>query len=489
MKVSTICVAAIAAISAAAPVTAAQQQYRHPSQAQSTTQAEPSTPAEALRTQERVRVIVELVDPNAGRRLAPDAPAALQAITDLQAAVLRTHFAEAAALREAGDSVYGLRRMTTVPAFAINVNAAELARLEADPRVRSVGLDRVLRPSLIQSNKIIAQPAVLGAPYNAKGQKASVAVFDTGVDNNHKFLNITRIIHQACFSGGGNAANSFCPNGGTTQIGGSSGDACTDTSFCAHGTHVAGIVAGANTNTFSGEPNRGVAPQAKIIAVEVFSKDAGAYSSDLIAAMNHIFTNRAGFARYPAAVNMSLAGGQSTGNCDAVAGVGPFKTAIDQLRGARIAVVVSSGNNGFDEAQSFPACISTATSVGASTKRASGQPERVAIYSNIDATTDLLAPGGDLSSNYPTGVPFTPGILSSVPFPGTNSFLPFQGTSMAAPHVAGAFALIRSAPGCGTKSVPVIEKALKATGLAIQDIVHTKKRINVRKTLDRLGCN
>lgn len=483
MRALTVSVALAAVIAASAPVSASD--YRYPSQAAAAPAAWDSTPAEALRKKSRVRVIVELVSPPVASIAAADSAVAMSAIASLQAAVLRSNFTEAAALRESGDSKYGLRRMTTVPAFAINVDAAELAKLEADSRVRSVSIDQQVYAVMDQSLPIIGMNKAAKAPYNASGKTHSVAIFDTGVDLNHKFLQNTRIIAQACFSGGGSAANSNCPNGNTSQIGGNSGGPCPQAG-CDHGTHVAGTAAGFNTNRSAGEPKQGVAPQARIIAVQVFSTNGTSSFSDLILAMNHIFAQRNSFAKYPAAVNMSIGGGGPfAGNCDTL--IPAFKTALDQLRNAKIAVVIASGNNGFQDGQAAPACFSTATSVGASTKRATGQPERIASYSNIGAGTDILAPGGDQSFNYPSGQPFDPGILSSIAA-GSNQFAAFQGTSMAAPHIAGAFAAIRSVSGCAGKSVTDIEKAMQKKGLAIPDTNHTKRRVDVKKSLDQLGC-
>ena len=66
------------------------------------------------------------------------------------------------------------------------------------------------------------------------------------------------------------------------------------------------------------------------------------------------------------------------------------------------------------------------------------------------------------------------------------------GTSMAAPHVAGAFAAIRSKAACRGKSVYQIEKALETTGKAIKDNrpggTITRRRIDVAAALKYLGC-
>ena len=65
-----------------------------------------------------------------------------------------------------------------------------------------------------------------------------------------------------------------------------------------------------------------------------------------------------------ASVNMSLGGGKSTTDCDTDA----RKAVIDNLRAAGIATVIASGNDGFSDGVSFPACISSAVTVGSTTK-------------------------------------------------------------------------------------------------------------------------
>ena len=92
------------------------------------------------------------------------------------------------------------------------------------------------------------------------------------------------------------------------------------------------------------------------------------WDSDLNAALEWVFQNRANFQF--AAVNLSLGGSgyeyTSQAQCDSERT--STKAAIDNLRSARIATIVSSGNDGFSNGLSEPACISSAISVGATTK-------------------------------------------------------------------------------------------------------------------------
>src|SRR2546425_12543627 len=97
----------------------------------------------------------------------------------------------------------------------------------------------------------------------------------------------------------------------------------------------------------------------------------------------------------------------------------PHKTIIDNLRSAGIATVIAAGNAGATNAISVPGCISSAISVGATTKT-----DDVASYSNVSSFMSLFAPGSSIYSSL-TGGGF--GYLS--------------GTSMATPHVTGAWAV------------------------------------------------
>jgi hypothetical protein len=158
---------------------------------------------------------------------------------------------------------------------------------------------------------------------------------------------------------------------------------------------------------------------------------------------------------------MSLGGGQFTSTCDG----DPLKAAIDNLRSAGIATVISSGNDGFSNAVSAPGCISTAITVGAT-----DDSDTVALFSNSSSVVDLFAPGVSIDSSVPTGTG-----------PGGTNFDNFEGTSMAAPHVAGAWAIARQVSP--TSTVTQVENALDETGKPVTDTLAspqiTRDRIRV----------
>jgi hypothetical protein len=156
-----------------------------------------------------------------------------------------------------------------------------------------------------------------------------------------------------------------------------------------------------------------------------------------------------------AAVNMSLGAGRYTSHCDSDS----RKAIIDNLKAADIATVISAGNEGFTDAVEAPACISSAIAVGNTTKQ-----DAVAANSNMGRTVDLLAPGTAITSSVPGG-----------------AFASKSGTSMAAPHVAGAFALLEEKDP--SKNVEDILFDLQAKGTRITDTraggTATKSRINI----------
>ncbi|MCX7899895.1 MAG: S8 family serine peptidase, partial [Methylocystis sp.] len=172
------------------------------------------------------------------------------------------------------------------------------------------------------------------------------------------------------------------------------------------------------------------------------------YTSDQISALDYIFTNSSPLGFPVASVNMSLGGGLTSTNCDASEAA--TKTAIDNLRGIGIITAIAAGNDGSTSQISFPGCISTAFTVGSTTKT-----DSVSSFSNMSSVVDVLAPGSSILS----ALALNNGSTSNYAF--------FSGTSMATPHVAGAIAALKSRyPGA---TATQIEQALINTGKTILD--------------------
>jgi len=330
----------------------------------------------------------------------------------------------------------------SVPFVALEIGPDALFELEAASfLVRRVVEDTLNAPTLPQSVPLTGADRAWSRGFD--GTDTVVAIVDTGVEATHPFL-AGKVVEEACYSSTNASSTSVCPNGQMQQVGPGSGTPCS-LSGCWHGTHVAGIAAGAGTS-FSG-----MAKGAQIMAVQVFSQfnrssDCGgsppctrAWTSDIIAGLERVYALRG--ARNIAAANLSLGGGTYATACD----TDPTKAIIDNLRAAGIATIVAAGNGSSVTSMSAPACISTAVSVGATTKA-----DVVASFSNMSGLTSLLAPGESIQSSV-TGGGF--GVAS--------------GTSMATPHVTGAWAILKEAAPNAT--VSEILSTLQTTGLAITD--------------------
>ncbi|MEJ2173867.1 MAG: S8 family serine peptidase [bacterium] len=274
-----------------------------------------------------------------------------------------------------------------------------------------------------------------------------VAILDTGVDKLHPFLS-GKVVEEACFSTPEFSflSRSLCPGGTTMETGPGTGVPCLSSADgCYHGTHVAGIAAG--HRGLLGADAGGMAPDAGLIAIQVFQElclgDCLLYAttSDIIAALDYVYGLRT--SHNIASVNLSLSGGLYDYPCDDQ--TPSLVDAVNLLRSAGIATVAGSGNDSSPTQLGEPACISTVVSVGSVDKDGS-----VSYFSNGSVGLSLLAPGGDVFSSLPGG-----------------AYEYLSGTSMATPHVAGAWAVLKSA----NPSVGVGEAlgALQAGGVPVTD--------------------
>jgi len=233
-----------------------------------------------------------------------------------------------------------------------------------------------------------------------------VAVLDTGVNLTHQDLapNLWRNpapsaandLYGANFVGGLGAL----VNGNPADDGG-------------HGSHVAGII-GAVGNNATGVS--GVAWQVQIMAVKVFPGTGFGTTSEIAAGINYAI------ARGAHIINASY------GDTGASTFTQTELNAVTAARDAGVLFVAAAGNAGsnMDVARHYPAsfALDNIVTVGSTTRN-----ETVATSSNFGAAVDLLAPGEailSLGSTSPTAT------------------ATLSGTSMAAPHVAGALALLKA---------------------------------------------
>ena len=219
------------------------------------------------------------------------------------------------------------RRFHLAPMLVASVRTSDIATIQRDPAVARVQIDKPHPPALDQSTTLIGSRAANTAGYAGAG--TSVAILDTGVRKTHPFL-AGQVIAEACFSttDSGYKRRHFVPRVPSSTAVNSALPCASDVSGCNHGTHVAGIVAG-NRLTIDGLAMSGVAPDAKLIAVQIYSrfpaggKYCGAsdcalsFDSDQIAALEWLYEQRAMPAWGTlASVNMSLGGSLSTTACN-----------------------------------------------------------------------------------------------------------------------------------------------------------------------------
>ncbi len=364
-----------------------------------------------------------------------------------------------------GRGVSNVERFEFIPFIVMTADLAALEAMKTLEAVAHIQEDEALAPTLEESINLIGAPQAWAAGFS--GANRTVAVMDTGVDKNHPFFG-GRVVSEACYSttDAAQGATSWCPGGANASTAPNSGLNCdmNVTDSCMHGTHVAGIVGGRANNL----GRYGVARDVNLIAIQVFSKFSGencgggsctlSFTSDQIRGLERVYALRNTYTID--AVNVSIGGGKYTSNCDAQQSA--YKAAIDNLRSANIATVIASGNSGYSDGLAAPACISSAISVGSTHDGDAGTVDTISSFSNSASFLTILAPGQLITSAVPGG-----------------GYEATQGTSMAAPHVAGAWAVLRGK--YPNETVTQILERLNSTGKSINDPRNnvTKKRIRL----------
>jgi hypothetical protein len=305
-------------------------------------------------------------------------------------------------------------------------SSAALRALLQQPGIKAVYSNVKLRHMLAQSLPLIRQPETTAQ--GGAGAGTTVVVLDTGVD-------YQRAAFGSCPAPGGSCkvayAEDFAPN-----------DHALDDND--HGTNVAGTVLG-------------VAPGARIAALDVFRSDGFAYSNDIIAAINWAIANKSDY--NIVAMNLSLGGGRYASLCPNDV----FATPIANARAAGILSAIASGNENYKSEIGSPACVPAAVSVGAVYDSDQGNKawgdctdrttrvDQVTCFSNSAHFLTLLAPGATISA----------------------AGISMSGTSQATPHVAGAIAVLRAA--YPDESLDATLARLTNTGVPVTDVNGTTK--------------
>ncbi|WP_380745893.1 S8 family peptidase [Sphaerisporangium aureirubrum] len=400
----------------------------------------------------------------------------VRAIVEVRGFVTRV----AAALEAASDETTVIDATSSGDFLVVTVDQPTLDAAMAHDMVRAVYRDELSKATLDGTTRLIGSRKANKAGWTGKG--STIAILDTGIDRDHPFF-AGRIVREACFSTSDPdplyQADSLCPSGQQSEIGAGAADAETAKCVvdgvveCYHGTHVAGVAAGKKAGP---GPSGGVAPEAGILPIQVFSRFNGpicqeqgtsapcflSFTSDQKLALQYVDQVHAGLNVVAANLSLSV-GPKHKVHCDADPAYGALKWEILWLKDFGVTTVVSAGNDRYADGVASPACISSVVAAGATNNH-----DRPARFGDRGPLLDLFAPGVAVRSAVPGG-----------------TFRSLSGTSLAAAHVAGALALVRQAnpdlPGEG-----LVER-LQTTG---KDIVYrsggtrvTTKRIDLAAAL------
>ncbi|GAA1277029.1 S8 family peptidase [Saccharothrix xinjiangensis] len=246
--------------------------------------------------------------------------------------------------------------------FTATLTEREARRLAADPRVEYVEQDQVVRAAPLQTQPNApwgldridqrSLPLDTGYSFTTSGRGVTAYVVDTGVRTTHVEF-------------GGRASHCYDSVDGDHVAQDDNG----------HGTHVAGVIAGAT---------HGAAKGARICAVRVLDGSGSGTTAGVIAGIDWVIANHV----KPAVANISLGGGASAALDDAVR----------RLIAAGVTTAVGAGSSNTGVGGTSPARVAEAITAGAGARADARAP-----FSNHGAGVDAYAPGVSITSAWHTG--------------------------------------------------------------------------------------
>ena len=339
--------------------------------------------------------------------------------------------------------------------FSVVVPQDRLDRLARVPGVERVWPSYSYHELLDRTPQLIGAPSVWGPTLATAGEGMKIGIIDDGIDQTHPFFNPAGYSYPSGFPKGQTAyttpkvivARAFAPPG----LAYANARLPFDAGSSEHGTHVAGIAAGDDgTVTRTGIHLSGIAPRAYL----------GNYKAMGVPSQFGLNGNSPELA---AAVEAAVSDGMdvinlSLGETDIEPTRDILARALNAAADAGVVSTVAAGNSGdlgpgsIDSPASALKAIAAASSTGG---HGSIETDTASDFSSVGPAPysfnfkpDVTAPGDEVASSVPGG-----------------GYATLSGTSMAAPHVAGAAAVLQQRHP--SWSPAQIKSALMTTGAPV----------------------